>query len=522
MSLVEDAFQTVVEQFKDPLAFLRELVQNSLDAGSTAVDVDVTTAGELVTFQVQDAGDGMDRAVIESKLLRMFASDKEGDATKIGKFGIGFKSVFAVRPEQVVVDTARGAEAWHVEIAPNGAWKLFPLEEVLEGTRVRVLKREPDATARARLVDDSRATLLRWCRYVDAEVRFAGTPIRVPFGLETPVSVRLPLSAPGDELVVGLTAADDAPWGFYNKGLTLLEGAGAYPGLPPWVRFRVRDGALEHTLTRDNVIRDDAYHRVIALVDETARGPLIEAALDALEQDGPEREVVCRALALPAAVGLLQRPAARARRPVLRDARARPVTIEAARAALRKGRAVRVAGPSALAVAAERDERLVLRAPPLSGEAALLDAVLGAGELLEQSHVAIEPAADKEQWQAAPLAHATAALLAELGHHLDVVVGRLEDAGAGLGDVAAVFAEDPARPIPRNGALSVPETSKRRRAALALRLDAPIVVDAMRLAATDAWLAAFLLVRAVTAAAGDADAERLAATCWRRRTEGGT
>ncbi|OGQ18347.1 MAG: hypothetical protein A2138_20595 [Deltaproteobacteria bacterium RBG_16_71_12] len=521
MTLVEDAFRAVVEQFKDPLAFLRELVQNSLDAGSTVVDVDVRLDGELVTFEVRDTGDGMDRAVIEGKLLRMFASDKEGDATKIGKFGIGFKSVFAVRPEQVIVDTVRGAEAWRVVISEQGAWELYPLDEVLEGTRVRVLRREPDQGARARLVDDSRATVQRWCRYADADVRFCGASIRTPFALDAAVTVRVPLTAPGDELLVGLTAARDAPWGFYNKGLTLLEGAGPFEGLAPWVCFRVRDGALEHTLTRDNVIHDDAYYRVMALIDETARGPLIVAALAALEDDGPTRDAVCRAAALPAATGLLHRPAARARRPVLRDARARPVTIERARSATRKGRAVRVTGPSALAWAAEHDGQLVLLAPRVSGEAALLDALLGPGQLLHETHVAIVPAADKEQWQAAPLAHATAALLATAGHLVDVVVGRLDDADQGLGDVPAVFAADPARPVPRSTALTVPQTSKRKRASLVLCLDTPVVADALRLAETDTWLAACLLARAVMACSGDAGAEALAAACWRKRAERG-
>ena len=49
----------------------------------------------------------MDRATIEGYLLTLFRSSKEQDLTKIGKFGIGFVSLFAVEPELVVVDTAR-------------------------------------------------------------------------------------------------------------------------------------------------------------------------------------------------------------------------------------------------------------------------------------------------------------------------------------------------------------------------------------------------------------------------------
>lgn len=518
MTLVEDAFRTVVDQFKDPLAFLRELVQNSLDAGSTIIDVDVRIDGELITFEVQDSGEGMDRAIIEGKLLRMFASDKEGDATKIGKFGIGFKSVFAVRPETVVVDTARGSETWRVVIEPDGTWQLFSLDEPLEGTRIRVLKREPNAAQGPRWVADSLATVRRWCRYADAEIRFAGKSIREPFALDAPVVVRVPLPAPRDEILVGLGSTEDAPWGFYNKGLTLLEGAGPFPGLPSWVSFRVRCGALEHTLTRDNVIRNDAYERVMAQIAEAAAGPLIEAALDALESDAPTRDAIARALAAPAAAGVLSRPAARSRRAALRDFRGRRVRIDDALKARKKERAVRVASVSALALAAERDERLVLWTPPLSGDDALVDALLGVDLALHETHVAVEPAGDKEQWQAAPLTHATGELLRELGLNLDVVVGRLDDPGGFLSDTPAVAARDLSRPLARDSLLSFPEASNRKSGTLALLLGAEPVTRALQLATTDAWLAAFLLLRLLRVSDGDLDAERLAAAAWRRRT----
>lgn len=519
MTLVEDAFRTVVDQFKDPLAFLRELVQNSLDAGSAVIDVEVRHDGELVTFEVHDSGEGMDRAIIESKLLRMFASDKEGDATKIGKFGIGFKSVFAVRPETVVVDTARGAECWRVVIDPNGSWQLFPLDEPLEGTRIRVLKREPDAAARPRWVADSLATVRRWCRYADAEIRFAGKSIREPFAVDAPVVIRVPLPAPRDEILVGLGSAESAPWGFYNKGLTLLEGAGPFPGLPPWVCFRVRCGALEHTLTRDNVIRNDAFERVMKQIADAAAGPLIDAALEALEGAAPNRDAIARALAGPAAAGLLARPAARSRRAVLRDFRGRHVRIDEALKAHKRKRVARVASVSALAQAAERHGQLVLCTPPLSGEDALADALLGVGSLLHETHVAVEPASDKEQWQAAPLTHATGELLRELDLHLEVVVGRLDDPGGGLRDTPAVAGRDLSAPLAREQLLLFPEPSERKAGTLALLLGAEPVTRALHLAATDAWLAAFLLLRLLRAGDGDLDAERLAAAAWRRRTE---
>jgi hypothetical protein len=56
----------------------------------------------------------MNREIIEKQLTRLFSSAKDGDRTKIGKFGIGFVSVFAIDPHIVCVDTSRDGEHWRV------------------------------------------------------------------------------------------------------------------------------------------------------------------------------------------------------------------------------------------------------------------------------------------------------------------------------------------------------------------------------------------------------------------------
>src|SRR4029079_304220 len=98
--VVRDAVTQMVRQFADALAFYRELVQNSIDAGATSIEVRISLqsddAGQpTLRIVVSDDGCGMDRAAIETCLLVLFRSSKDGDATKIGKFGVGFFSVFA-------------------------------------------------------------------------------------------------------------------------------------------------------------------------------------------------------------------------------------------------------------------------------------------------------------------------------------------------------------------------------------------------------------------------------------------
>ncbi len=66
----------------------------------------------------------MSRAVIEGPLLTLFSSSKEGDRSKIGKYGIGFVSVFALEPEVVEVRTCTGAEAWLIRLFGDHSWEL--------------------------------------------------------------------------------------------------------------------------------------------------------------------------------------------------------------------------------------------------------------------------------------------------------------------------------------------------------------------------------------------------------------
>ena len=96
-NLAAAALENLVNQFARPLDFLRELVQNSIDAGSPRVEVRIERQADpsdprsvVLTIHVEDWGGGMDERIIDSQLTRLFASSKEGDLTKIGKFGIGF------------------------------------------------------------------------------------------------------------------------------------------------------------------------------------------------------------------------------------------------------------------------------------------------------------------------------------------------------------------------------------------------------------------------------------------------
>ena len=116
--MVEEVFKNLVDQFSAPFTCLRELVQNAMDAGTEQIEIKTSYLSDPggVVLELRDFGEGMNRDIIDGKLTRLFSSDKENDLTKIGKFGIGFVSVFSLKPELVIVDTGRDGEYWRLSL----------------------------------------------------------------------------------------------------------------------------------------------------------------------------------------------------------------------------------------------------------------------------------------------------------------------------------------------------------------------------------------------------------------------
>ncbi|MGK4008668.1 ATP-binding protein [Sorangium sp. So ce1036] len=289
----------MVQQFADPYAFLRELVQNGMDAGARTIAVRVEALPGASATSVADDGAGMSRDDIEGPLLTLFSSSKEGDVGKIGKYGVGFVSVFAIQPEHVEVETWRDGKAYRLRLLGDTSYELEdagPREG--SGTRVTLFKQ----LTREAFVEHARrarAALRRWCRHAECEITLgiAGPDalararverIDGPLTVAAPVSVT---SVEGDAtLVVGPSAgahrfaqhvSRDAAVehgqsfaGFYNRGLTLFETADEVLSGLSGVRFKVMSPRLQHTLSRDNVRRDDAFWEALARVRELVKGPL--------------------------------------------------------------------------------------------------------------------------------------------------------------------------------------------------------------------------------------------------------
>lgn len=504
---VDDALDELVNQFSDPLSFLRELVQNAIDAGSH--EVEITTSfepkGEAGTavVAVSDWGGGMSREIIETKLTRLFSSQKDGDRTKIGKFGIGFVSVFAIGPEVVCVDTARDGEAWRVLFDEKRAFRLLRLDEPIEGTTIRVYK-SMSAQEFSGFELAVRKTVTYWCKHAVCDIRVDGHPIAVPFTYSNPCSVehddgysRIAASHP---------AGADTFLGLYNGGLTLVElGKSPHPG----ILVRAWSPHLEHTLTRDAVIEDEGHARVMEAIADTVHGPLAMRAFETLETElqntipSPWRNHLHACVRWHVENGL---------RPRTRDAVAdRTVALTPTGRRLSFGRllkgveddtvfATRTRGP--LSDAVEAAGKTVAHAGILAEDGALLRSLgrFGAGFAFDvlESHWALPlPLRDASEHAALdPLAEATRSVFAEAGHKVsEVRFGHFDYPGSSLAAQVAVSQADPFSLTPLQDLKTLGRGFFARSRPVIVNADHPATQALGPLAQRDLPLAAYMLAK---------------------------
>ena len=305
--VIEEVFENLVDQFSDPFTFYRELIQNAMDAGSNQVEVscEYDESRQRVSVTVSDSGEGMSETIIDEQLTKLFSSTKEHDLTKIGKFGIGFVSIFAIQPECVVLDTGKDGNYWRVVFPGTAQYLLYRLSSPVEGTSIRLFKRLPPV-AWAEFLQRSEDTIRYWCGYSDTQVYFNGRLLNQELAVDSPCSVEV--QGPGTRAVVGMTAEGLPEFGMYNHGLTLKQGR---ESLLPGLTFRIKSNYLEHTLTRDNVIVDKNYQKAMNILNQAAENDLVEVfcgRLARLQKQLPEKLEELEELMQAAACWLSHRP----------------------------------------------------------------------------------------------------------------------------------------------------------------------------------------------------------------------
>lgn len=277
---VDALLDRLIRQFASPYDFLRELVQNAMDAGSDRVEVTLAThpceASDEVVFELRivDTGAGMDASILEEEFTRLFASSKTDDRTMAGGYGIGFVSVFAWEPEAVLVQTGRAGEAWELEFDRDRKFVLTPVDMPFEGTTITLLRRGPrhEHTGIAEAIRDS---LWRWCRFCPLEISFedleADEPPELIHDKPSPTTASLAITIAEGDHQIHVALAVPPSTVLLRRGLILAEGTpssllpeitAAEPKSVGHLQIWVDSPELKTTLARDKVVDGPGMARV--------------------------------------------------------------------------------------------------------------------------------------------------------------------------------------------------------------------------------------------------------------------
>jgi len=213
----------------DPWYFLRELAQNSRDAGARAIRVEAqATAGGSETIAFADDGRGMTLAHARRFLFRLHASDKGGDPAAAGRYGVGFWTVLRFGPSLIRIESRRGGESWAIELDAVLSARAAECRRRAAGTTVTLVRSARCGTAEefSRQVGEG---LRAYCRFLRRNDRRAsplslvydGRELNEPMTLPGPLSLRF-RSGPV-EGAVGL--AENPEVQLYARGLPVWRGA---------------------------------------------------------------------------------------------------------------------------------------------------------------------------------------------------------------------------------------------------------------------------------------------------------
>jgi hypothetical protein len=213
---------------EDPWFFIRELAQNSRDAGAASIHVQVkTTPGKEEVLIFEDDGSGMSYAHAVRYLFRLYASSKTREKYAAGMFGIGFWTVLKFNPSTIIIESRYKNDKWGVVVDADLETTRIPSDLPGPGTRI-TLVRSPRESSGFEFKKKARLALERYCCYLRRNNRkadslpvfFSGKNITQDMNLPGPVS----LSFKRDfvEGAVGLGTKPQVQ--LYARGLPVWEG----------------------------------------------------------------------------------------------------------------------------------------------------------------------------------------------------------------------------------------------------------------------------------------------------------
>ncbi len=263
------------------MVFLRELAQNSRDAGARKVGVSALVEGDDVVIAFGDDGSGMTFDHARRFLFTLYASSKEDEERAVGRFGVGFWSVLLFDPDHIVIESMIDeGESW--AMALDGALREPRRVECglrTPGTRITVRKRVAQGGEGQRILLEVERSLSKYCRHLRQNDRSAsvlpvslnGKRIDKPFAVGGPCWLAF-----ADSVVEGAVGLGERPRvELYARGILVWRGTSIEElrhGAPPATEPTFPEGLapvyilcgndLAVTMDRRTVVDDRALSRV--------------------------------------------------------------------------------------------------------------------------------------------------------------------------------------------------------------------------------------------------------------------
>lgn len=264
----------LTEQFDVSHFYGREMVQNSIDADSSRIDVtynyDSEKKSSLISFT--DNGHGMNYTVIRKKLLTLFDSTKEDDSKKVGRFGVGFISLYAQPDlENILVETSTGDQAHTITLYPESKeWDVTvakkPLDMIKKGTSVNLNIKNSKEDFEA-LTKDMTDFLKESCSYIKVPLFVDGEKINTDFDIPDAV-FKIPFG--GDLDIEGMIALTPAKpqYSFYNRRILIQKENNYLFSDDKDISFIFSSSFLDYNIARKNIIKNDRFKKALMYLEE--------------------------------------------------------------------------------------------------------------------------------------------------------------------------------------------------------------------------------------------------------------
>jgi len=279
----------------DPWVFVRELLQNSRDAGARKVWITTTRSEGRERIKCRDDGAGMSFEHARRYLFTLYASSKRGGSKTAGRFGIGFWSVLRFSPDIIVIRSSPddGSDGWLVRI--DGDLERTLREQVVMDPGTEIVLERPaheidlEGAIRDAVLRDAPFLSCRDRPDRPLEVRVNGRIVRAEPELPPP-SLSFERRGLRGEVALG----DEPRVEIFAHGLKVRDAAslgdlllGGRPGRPPLLattggsapRVRIDSRDLSVLMARGDAREDRALRRLVA-IGHRELGRLVRAELD--------------------------------------------------------------------------------------------------------------------------------------------------------------------------------------------------------------------------------------------------